>query len=343
MISETTTSASGTSATTAYAYGLERIAAYNENGVTRYVYDGRGSVAQAITAPVTGEAVSSALPDVSVQVQSFSYTAFGEQMGNVKVSGFSYNAEAYDAATGMLNLRARQYEPALGRFSQKDIVRGEATMLLGLNRYVYCLNSPIQYIDPEGLLFKEILGTIKSNVNKIISNVTTFVKNTIQKATAKTYVAAGKRAADSGNRDTMISTVNVLSHVPDALTEASRRVLQDVTDKLKSGKSVTTEELRVACQMVFDIESQKIYESSKSFSFDAALRDPILSQAQRNLSIITQLKYEGICWEFDLYRIKQYNEYISRAAFEFGVDKHAIQAILFREQICFGMTLHLLS
>ena len=30
VISETTTSASGTSATTAYAYGLERIAAYNE-------------------------------------------------------------------------------------------------------------------------------------------------------------------------------------------------------------------------------------------------------------------------------------------------------------------------
>ena len=33
-----------------------------------------------------------ALPDVSVQVQSFSYTAFGEQMGSVKVSGFPLDA-----------------------------------------------------------------------------------------------------------------------------------------------------------------------------------------------------------------------------------------------------------
>ena len=98
VISETTTYANGTSATTAYVYGLERIAAYSENGVTRYVYDGRGSVAQAISAPVAGEASASALPDISVQVQTFSYTAYGEQMGGVKVSGFTYNAEAYDAA-----------------------------------------------------------------------------------------------------------------------------------------------------------------------------------------------------------------------------------------------------
>ena len=54
------------STTTAYAYGLERIAAYNKNGVTRYVYNGRGSVAQAVNAPVAGEAVSSPLPDVGV-------------------------------------------------------------------------------------------------------------------------------------------------------------------------------------------------------------------------------------------------------------------------------------
>ena len=98
VISETTTYANGTSATTAYAYGLERIAAYSENGVTRYVYDGRGSVAQTVNVPVAGEAVSSNLPDVGVQVQTFSYTAYGEQMGGVKVSGFTYNAEAYDAA-----------------------------------------------------------------------------------------------------------------------------------------------------------------------------------------------------------------------------------------------------
>ena len=107
-------------ATTTYEYGLERIAAYSSNGKQSYAYDGRGSVATP-----TG------------------YTPFGEQMGSQKVSGFGYNAEDYDAATGMLNLRARQYEPAMNRFSLKDA-------LLEINRYAYCLNCPTNYFDADG-------------------------------------------------------------------------------------------------------------------------------------------------------------------------------------------------
>lgn len=76
VISETTMNANGTSATTAYAYGLERIAAYTADSKTSYVYDGRGSVAQTVTAPVAGESVTSALPKINVQVQSISYTAY---------------------------------------------------------------------------------------------------------------------------------------------------------------------------------------------------------------------------------------------------------------------------
>lgn len=163
VISETTTSASGTSATTAFAYGLERSTSYSTDSKVEYVYDGRGSVAQTVNAPVAGEAVCSALPDVGVQVQTFSYTAFGEQMGDVKISGFTYNAEAYDAATGMLNLRARQYEPALNRFYQKDIVRGQITSTLSLNRYAYCFNNPVMYTDPSG---ESVLDSIGNWWNK---------------------------------------------------------------------------------------------------------------------------------------------------------------------------------
>ena len=151
VISETRTETNGHTATTAYAYGLERIAAYTADGKTSYVYDGRGSVAQAVTAPVAGEKVSSALPDVAVKVQSFSYTAFGEQMGAQKVSGFAYNAEAYDAATGMINLRARQYEPTIGRFEQRDIMRGSKYVPMSLQPYLYTKNNAIMYYDPSGM------------------------------------------------------------------------------------------------------------------------------------------------------------------------------------------------
>ena len=179
VISETTTYANGTSATTAYAYGLERIAAYSENGVTRYVYDGRGSVAQAISAPVAGEAAASALPDVGVQVQTFSYTAYGEQMGSVKAGGFTYNAEAYDAATGMLNLRARQYEPALNRFSQKDIYPANLLIPQSFNAYLFTYNSPVSFVDGDGLSAKSlgsVLSSIGSKVQKVVSGIGNAVK-----------------------------------------------------------------------------------------------------------------------------------------------------------------------
>ena len=207
VISETTTSASGTSATTAYAYGLERIAAYNENGVTRYVYDGRGSVVQTISAPVAGAAVSSALPDISVKVQSFAYTAFGEQMGGVKVSGFTYNAEAYDAATGMLNLRARLYEPALGRFSQKDIYPPNLLITYSFNAYLFTFNSPISFVDADGLQassLSKVLSSIGNTVQKVVGVVGGGIKKVVTaivgEKVVNTVVSIVKSAAKTVSR-----------------------------------------------------------------------------------------------------------------------------------------------
>ncbi len=201
VISETSTSKNG-STTTAYAYGFERIAAYTANSKTSYVYDGRGSVAQTVNAPVAGAAVSSALPDISVKVQSFAYTAFGEQMGGVKVSGFTYNAEAYDAATGMLNLRARQFEPALGRFSQKDIYPPNLLITYSFNAYLFTFNSPISFVDADGLQassLRNVLSSIGNTVKKVVGVVGSGIKKVVTaivgEKVVNTFVSGVKSAA----------------------------------------------------------------------------------------------------------------------------------------------------
>ena len=219
VISETTTSASGTSATTAYAYGLECIAAYNENGVTRYVYDGRGSVVQTISAPVAGAAVSSALPDISVKVQSFAYTAFGEQMGGVKVSGFTYNAEAYDAATGMLNLRARLYEPALGRFSQKDIYPPNLLITYSFNAYLFTFNSPVSFVDADGLQassLRNVLSSIGNTVKKAASAIGNGIKKVASALVGETVV----NTVISKVKSVAKAVKNVVKPVVDVATSA---------------------------------------------------------------------------------------------------------------------------
>ena len=219
VISETTTYANGTSATTAYAYGLERIAAYNENGVTRYVYDGRGSVAQTVNAPVAGAAVSSALPDISVKVQSFAYTAFGEQMGGVKVSGFTYNAEAYDAATGMLNLRARQYEPALNRFSQKDIYPPNLLITYSFNAYLFTFNSPVSFVDADGLQtssLRNVLSSIGNTVKKAASAIGNGIKKVASALVGETVV----NTVISKVKSVAKAVKNVVKPVVDVATSA---------------------------------------------------------------------------------------------------------------------------
>ena len=229
VISETTTSASGTSATTAYAYGLERIASYSTDSKVEYVYDGRGSVVQTISAPVAGAAVSSALPDISVKVQSFAYTAFGEQMGVQKVSVFAYNAEAYDAATGMLNLRARQYEPALNRFSQKDIYPPNPLITYSFNAYLFTFNNPISFIDADGLQassLSNVLSSIGNSVKKVVSTIGNGIKKVASALVGETVV----NTVISKVKSVAKAVKNVIMPVVDAATSAWQKAKESLAE-----------------------------------------------------------------------------------------------------------------
>ena len=56
-----------------------------------------------------------------------------------------YTGQQYDHATEQYYLRARYYNPTVGRFLQEDVYRGD-----GLNLYAYCANNPVIYYDPSG-------------------------------------------------------------------------------------------------------------------------------------------------------------------------------------------------
>jgi RHS repeat-associated protein len=54
-------------------------------------------------------------------------------------------------ARGMYYLRARYYDPALGRFIGRDPLCGLAVNAQSLNRYPYVRNSPVIFVDPSGM------------------------------------------------------------------------------------------------------------------------------------------------------------------------------------------------
>ena len=77
--------------------------------------------------------------------------AFCKRLGNTisceerVANRFRYQGEQYDPITRQYYLRARYYNPVIGRFIQEDTYYGD-----GLNLYEYCRNNTITYKDPTG-------------------------------------------------------------------------------------------------------------------------------------------------------------------------------------------------
>lgn len=82
----------------------------------------------------------------------YDYDIFGVMTLTVEIyeNAIRYSGEFYDMDSGLYYLRARYYNPNIGRFISEDSYWGEDDNPLSLNLYTYCLNDPIKYIDPTG-------------------------------------------------------------------------------------------------------------------------------------------------------------------------------------------------
>ena len=77
----------------------------------------------------------------------YEYDAFGNFLTKAEnvPNRFCFTGEQYDPLTSQYYLRARFYNPAIGRSLNEDTYYGD-----GLNLYAYCHNNPAKYVDPTG-------------------------------------------------------------------------------------------------------------------------------------------------------------------------------------------------
>ena len=81
----------------------------------------------------------------------YEYDAWGNFTAQEEIvpNRFTYYGQQIDPITQQYYLRARFYNPVIGRFTQEDTYRGD-----GLNLYAYCANNPVYYVDPSGYACK---------------------------------------------------------------------------------------------------------------------------------------------------------------------------------------------
>ena len=127
-----------------YAYGLQRI---SENQVISNVWTpsfyGYDSAAGNV------RFLSNAAGAVT---DTYEYDAFGNQIyrSGTTPNNFLYRGEQFDTDLGLYYLRARQYNPATGRFMSRDPEDGDPDEPASLHKYLYADGEPVNLADPTG-------------------------------------------------------------------------------------------------------------------------------------------------------------------------------------------------
>ncbi|CAH1202547.1 hypothetical protein PAECIP111893_01828 [Paenibacillus plantiphilus] len=119
-----------------------------------YWYNGHGDVVQITDASGT-------------EINRYAYDIWGNvtEKSEGMSNPFRYTGEIQDDESGYIYLRARYYDPSMGRFINEDSYEGELTNPLSQNFYTYVYNNPLRYIDPSGHMGYEKLNELSEELN----------------------------------------------------------------------------------------------------------------------------------------------------------------------------------
>ena len=121
---------------TDYTYGLGLVRSTQAGSDSFYHTDGLGSVRM--------------LTDTTGLVSdTYTYDAYGMSLSNSDGS-YQFAGERRDAETGLDYLRARYYDPELGRFISKDAFAGFLNDPMSMHDYQYAHANPVNNTDPTG-------------------------------------------------------------------------------------------------------------------------------------------------------------------------------------------------
>ena len=161
---------------------------YDESGIAGFEYSGQKYVFRKnLQGDVVGICNAS-----GTLIGEYVYDAWGNlleepESGVLLANPFRYRGYYYDTSIGLYYLNSRYYDPETGRFLNEDLVSYlEPETIGGINLYAYCLNDPVNNIDPSGHLVLSLILAIgmAAGVGAAIGVAGTFVGDLVSSAIA---------------------------------------------------------------------------------------------------------------------------------------------------------------
>ncbi|MCL2706550.1 MAG: RHS repeat-associated core domain-containing protein, partial [Dehalococcoidia bacterium] len=177
-----------------YIRGINLLASETGNGRSYFLFNAHGDVVQ--------------LTDgLGIVTKSYVYDAFGNEHDRDPndLNPWRYCGEYYDSETGTYYLRARYYDPNIGRFISADphwnvgnmiygdnpvkwnerepdekdplglatytLVPSLATIMQSGNLYAYCSNNPVMFVDPSGEIFMFVTAAVGAVAGAVVGGV----------------------------------------------------------------------------------------------------------------------------------------------------------------------------
>jgi RHS repeat-associated protein len=148
-----------------YLYGVQRISMTSGGNAYYYLYDALDSVVNLTSAAGVTEWTDSYEPFGAIRIQT-------ENDPNAPANPMLFTGEFLDGASGLYDLRARDYDPTIGRFLTTDPVNvPEGPSVVpdsltsgtrnGESAYSYASDAPTTAVDPSGLYWIKVIKSWK--------------------------------------------------------------------------------------------------------------------------------------------------------------------------------------
>ena len=202
--------------TTNYTYSnMMRLLSKTEGGVsTSFGYDRNGN----LTSKTEGNSSYAYVWDYDNRLKevrqngnllfSYTYDPNGRRVRSLNsgtgTEKYTFTGQFIEAEIGLYYFGARWYDASLGRFISEDPIKGSMTSSQSQNPYVYCMNNPLRYVDPTGMMgdipdrslpenyFDGYVNSVGSLINTVVNTATEFA------AGVNHGIAAGSNAPNPG-------------------------------------------------------------------------------------------------------------------------------------------------